>query len=335
MAVEWWLAEEGRTLQETPAMKTIASVIVGGVIAFATAAGVNVVMVSEADAVVLCAKKKNLNKVKLRGASCKNSETAVILDPSSTPSPGPGETLEAVKAVDGAGSGLDADTVQGLTPEDLRAGQGPQGDRGPQGKQGVQGAQGVPGLNCWDVNGDHSCQLAEEDVDGDGSCTVMDCEGPPGPTGPPGSGGGVTRTVIERLIDPDAAGDIVDRFETVSDGTFTICCNRECTLEGNREIQESHSAVIGLGQIFDDPPVLMGYMGVRRAGGVARLLNDIGDEIGFTADGTGVTAFVKRVETCMLDDRVLTQTTSYSAFPTGQDPPRSGDRMVLKLVMVK
>ncbi len=74
---------------------------------------------SPAEAVVLCAKMKNPNKVKLRGTACKRSESVVLLGPESTPPAPAGQTLEALKAVDGAGSGLDADTLQSLTPEEV------------------------------------------------------------------------------------------------------------------------------------------------------------------------------------------------------------------------
>lgn len=50
----------------------------------------------------------------------------------------------------------------------------------------------VGGL-CWDLDGDSVCD-AEEDADGDMFCSVIDCQGPPGPAGaagPPGPQGEV------------------------------------------------------------------------------------------------------------------------------------------------
>src|SRR5439155_1536432 len=61
-----------------------------------------------------------------------------------------------------------------------RGGQGPQGEPG---LPGAQGPKGDEGLDCWDANGNHQCDLATEDVNGDGSCTVLDCIGPQGPVG--------------------------------------------------------------------------------------------------------------------------------------------------------
>jgi hypothetical protein len=43
------------------------------------------------------------------------------------------KTLNQVLLVDGAGSGLDADMIRGLTPEQLRGAPGPQGPAGPPG----------------------------------------------------------------------------------------------------------------------------------------------------------------------------------------------------------
>lgn len=73
------------------------------------------------------------------------------------------KVLEQVKLVDGPGSGLDADTVQGMTPPQLQASltpgpQGPAGAAGPPGPQGLAGPQGLPGtsgggLMLRDANG--------------------------------------------------------------------------------------------------------------------------------------------------------------------------------------
>jgi hypothetical protein len=119
---------------------------ISGLLLLLTVAAWSVTGVSNADAAVLCAKKKNPNKVKLRAESCKRNEVEVTLAPSSTPSAT--EALEELKAVDGAGSGLDADTVRGLAPEQLRV----PGPPGPQGDQGPPG-EGGGGLVVRDGNG--------------------------------------------------------------------------------------------------------------------------------------------------------------------------------------
>lgn len=64
--------------------------------------------------------------------------------------------------------------------------QGPQGmtgttgAQGPQGTMGSQGPAGTNGISCWDLNGNGQCDLASEDINLDGFCTVADCKGPSG-----------------------------------------------------------------------------------------------------------------------------------------------------------
>jgi hypothetical protein len=55
---------------------------------------------------------------------------------------------------------------------------GPQGEQGPQGVQGVQGLAGTDGLSCWDLNSSGECEPATEDVNQDGTCDALDCQGP-------------------------------------------------------------------------------------------------------------------------------------------------------------
>src|SRR5262249_29667891 len=57
------------------------------------------------------------------------------------------KTLNQIKKVDGAGSGLDADTVRGLTPDQMR------GQTGPQGVQGPPGPMGPSNPNALTLNG--------------------------------------------------------------------------------------------------------------------------------------------------------------------------------------
>ena len=75
---------------------------------------------------------------------------------------------------------------------------GPAGARGPQGILGNAGPTGPGGgTDCWDLNANLSCDLATEDINGDGTCDALDCKGVAGPagiagpTGPPGPGGGL------------------------------------------------------------------------------------------------------------------------------------------------
>jgi hypothetical protein len=61
---------------------------------------------------------------------------------------------------------------------------------GGQGPQGDPGLPGEDGLHCWDLNGNGDCDPAE-DINTDGLCDALDCqgaEGPEGQEGPPGEG---------------------------------------------------------------------------------------------------------------------------------------------------
>lgn len=57
---------------------------------------------------------------------------------------------------------------------------GPTGSTGPAGADGVDGEDG---LSCWDLDGSGTCD-ATEDIDSDGLCTAVDCQGAQGPEGP-------------------------------------------------------------------------------------------------------------------------------------------------------
>lgn len=60
---------------------------------------------------------------------------------------------------------------------------GPAGPTGATGATGSQGPAGTNGRNCWDLNGNGQCDLATEDINVDGLCTVADCKGPTGAGG--------------------------------------------------------------------------------------------------------------------------------------------------------
>jgi hypothetical protein len=67
--------------------------------------------------------------------------------------------------------------------------QGDVGDQGPKGEQGDPGLPGADGLPCWDLNGNGSADLPDEDVNGDSTVDVLDCRGPAGPKGDKGDQG--------------------------------------------------------------------------------------------------------------------------------------------------
>ena len=56
----------------------------------------------------------------------------------------------------------------------------PAGEPGP---PGADGADGIDGLSCWDLNGNHFCDLEEEDKDLNNVCDALDCQGPAGTPG--------------------------------------------------------------------------------------------------------------------------------------------------------
>jgi len=46
---------------------------------------------------------------------------------------------------------------------------------GPPGPQGPQGDSGTDGYSCWDLNQNYFCDILDEDINGDGFCSVTDC----------------------------------------------------------------------------------------------------------------------------------------------------------------
>lgn len=54
---------------------------------------------------------------------------------------------------------------------------------GPAGTPGTDGTDGANGLNCWDLNDNGICDIGSEDINGGGSCDVVDCIGQQGPPG--------------------------------------------------------------------------------------------------------------------------------------------------------
>jgi hypothetical protein len=53
---------------------------------------------------------------------------------------------------------------------------GPQGPKGDTGATGATGQDGKDGINCWDLNGDGSCN-SNEDINSDNICDALDCQG--------------------------------------------------------------------------------------------------------------------------------------------------------------
>ncbi|MBI4702732.1 MAG: hypothetical protein HY744_16545 [Deltaproteobacteria bacterium] len=85
------------------------------------------------------------------------------------------------------GAAFCALTVLACTGEPGPAGlNGAPGDKGDPGEPGQPGAAG---LGCWDLNENGACDLVEEDVDQDGKCSPLDCQGHGAGGG--GAGGGV------------------------------------------------------------------------------------------------------------------------------------------------
>ncbi len=58
--------------------------------------------------------------------------------------------------------------------------QGPAGVDGVDGINGVDGSDGENGLDCWDSNANGLCDTDTEDVNDDGVCDALDCQGPSG-----------------------------------------------------------------------------------------------------------------------------------------------------------
>jgi hypothetical protein len=86
--------------------------------------------------------------------------------------------------------------------------EGPQGEQGPPGEKGDKGDPGVDGkdgLNCWDLNGNGTCDITQdetnEDTDANQVCDALDCQGPQGPQGDPGPPGVAQDFKVVRCFD--------------------------------------------------------------------------------------------------------------------------------------
>jgi uncharacterized protein YjbI with pentapeptide repeats len=95
----------------------------------------------------------------------------------------------------GVGDPLTED-VNGDGAVDVLDCQGPQGEPGVPGDPGQPGDPGAPGLpgadgqdgvSCWDLNGNGVGDVPDEDTNSDGFVDVLDCQGPQGEPGVPGS----------------------------------------------------------------------------------------------------------------------------------------------------
>lgn len=71
---------------------------------------------------------------------------------------------------------------------------GDPGDPGEMGTMGTMGNPGTAGQSCWDLNGNHTCDVATEDQNDDAMCDVGDCIGPAGTPGAPGAPGAAGTT---------------------------------------------------------------------------------------------------------------------------------------------
>ena len=66
---------------------------------------------------------------------------------------------------------------------------GAPGTDGADGADGADGSDGTDGLACWDLNGNGTGDLPDEDINGDGVVNVSDCQGSPGEDGDDGAEG--------------------------------------------------------------------------------------------------------------------------------------------------
>ena len=107
---------------------------------------------------------------------------------------------------------------------------GPMGPEGPEGPQGAEGPPGEPGLHCWDLDSDGICD-SSEDANEDGVCNVLDCVGPVGETGPPGSCTcDITREEFDAL--QEAYDALLLRVIQLEEGCDPDCEGKECGLDG-------------------------------------------------------------------------------------------------------
>jgi hypothetical protein len=61
---------------------------------------------------------------------------------------------------------------------------------------------------CWDLDGSGQCELAGEDLDGDGACTALDCRGPAGDPGAEGAQGPAGAAGADGANCFDVVGDV-------------------------------------------------------------------------------------------------------------------------------
>ena len=82
--------------------------------------------------------------------------------------------------------------------------------------------------DCWDLNGNGSCDLADEDIDGDGDCDLADCSWT-GFAFPIVTGGSMVDTVTVHLTSNLAGGDLyimadIDCQPDVTNILTSRCC---------------------------------------------------------------------------------------------------------------
>ncbi len=82
-----------------------------------------------------------------------------------------------------------------------------------QGNEGGLGPDGPTGPACWDLNGNGSCEIAAEDNNQDGACTVADCW--------PDSVGTVSGSVMNSLSNQPLTGVEISIDPAVPDTTLT------------------------------------------------------------------------------------------------------------------
>src|SRR5262249_41037070 len=120
------------------------------------------------------------------------------------------KTLNQIKKVDGAGSGLDADLLRGLTPDQLR------GQTGPQGAQGPPGPIGPSNPNALTLNGLTAQQIITQ-ANSQIATTIITI---------------LTTQYINILTDTLAGGFCGCRQVSCGGGDFVVSCNGAVSGDG-------------------------------------------------------------------------------------------------------
>jgi hypothetical protein len=83
--------------------------------------------------------------------------------------------------------------------------------------------------SCWDVNNNGNCDVATEDVNGDGACTAHDCRGLQGPRGDTGSPGLQGPTGPAGPIGPKGSPGLAPQLRTATVASTTTSAAVACS----------------------------------------------------------------------------------------------------------